>query len=112
MCGNCKGSCAMYLESWLSDIYDVLELRTNHGKGKQRMRDLFYGLLGTRSLHAPHQGQPHWPPGNTPRGPSGSRYGGAVVARRQHTTRTQGPTSGPLGLRGVLPLRDKGATIT
>ena len=34
----------MYLESWLSDIYDVLDLRTHHGKGKQRMRDLFYGL--------------------------------------------------------------------
>ena len=93
MCGNCKGSCAMYLESWLSDIYDVLGLRTNHGKGNQRMCDLFYGLLGTRSLHAPHQGQPHWPPG-------------------KDTTRTQGPTLGPLGQRGVLPPRDKGATIT
>ena len=38
--------------------------------------------------------------GNTPGGPSGSRYGGAVVARRQHPTQTQGPNVGP-GVRVV-----------
>merc|ERR1711933_600686 len=42
--GKRKGSFAMYLEPWHSDIYDFLELRKNHGKEEQRARDLFYGL--------------------------------------------------------------------
>merc|ERR1719277_788860 len=42
--GKRKGSFAMYLEPWHSDIFDFLELRKNHGKEEQRARDLFYGL--------------------------------------------------------------------
>jgi len=42
--GKRKGSFAMYLEPWHADVFDVLELRKNHGKEEQRARDLFYGL--------------------------------------------------------------------
>jgi len=42
--GKRKGSFAMYLEPWHSDIFDFLELKKNHGKEEQRARDLFYGL--------------------------------------------------------------------
>merc|ERR1719413_116429 len=42
--GKRKGSFAMYLEPWHSDIFDFLELRKNHGKEEQRARDLFYAL--------------------------------------------------------------------
>merc|ERR550537_2055238 len=42
--GKRKGSFAMYLEPWHSDVFDFLELRKNHGKEEQRARDLFYGL--------------------------------------------------------------------
>eukprot|EP00933_Yihiella_yeosuensis_P001072 TRINITY_DN1016_c0_g2_i1.p1 TRINITY_DN1016_c0_g2~~TRINITY_DN1016_c0_g2_i1.p1 ORF type:complete len:803 (-),score=207.45 TRINITY_DN1016_c0_g2_i1:230-2638(-) len=42
--GKRKGSFAMYLEPWHSDIFDFLEMRKNHGKEEQRARDLFYGL--------------------------------------------------------------------
>jgi ribonucleoside-diphosphate reductase alpha subunit len=42
--GKRKGSFAMYLEPWHSDVFEFLELRKNHGKEEQRARDLFYGL--------------------------------------------------------------------
>ncbi|KAK6459965.1 ribonucleotide reductase [Scheffersomyces coipomensis] len=38
------GAFAIYLEPWHSDIFDVLDLRKNHGKEEMRARDLFYGL--------------------------------------------------------------------
>jgi ribonucleotide reductase alpha subunit len=42
--GKRKGSFAIYLEPWHSDIYDFLDLRKNHGKEEQRARDLFTAL--------------------------------------------------------------------
>merc|ERR1719369_2159476 len=42
--GKRKGSFAIYLEPWHSDVMDFLELRKNHGKEEQRARDLFYAL--------------------------------------------------------------------
>jgi ribonucleoside-diphosphate reductase alpha chain len=39
-----KGSFAIYLEPWHSDIYDFLDLRKNQGKEEQRTRDLFTAL--------------------------------------------------------------------
>lgn len=42
--GKRKGSFAIYLEPWHSDIYDFLQLRKNHGKEENRARDLFYAL--------------------------------------------------------------------
>lgn len=36
-----KGSIAVYLEPWHSDIYDFLDLRKNSGKEELRCRDLF-----------------------------------------------------------------------
>lgn len=38
------GAFAVYLEPWHADIFEVLELRKNHGKEEMRARDLFYGL--------------------------------------------------------------------
>jgi ribonucleoside-diphosphate reductase alpha chain len=42
--GKRKGSFAIYLEPWHSDILDFLELRKNHGKEEMRTRDLFTAL--------------------------------------------------------------------
>ncbi len=42
--GKRKGSFAVYLEPWHSDIHDFLELKKNHGKEEQRARDLFLAL--------------------------------------------------------------------
>lgn len=42
--GKRKGSFAIYLEPWHSDIYDFLDLRKNHGKEEMRTRDLFTAL--------------------------------------------------------------------
>jgi ribonucleoside-diphosphate reductase alpha chain len=42
--GKRKGSFAVYLEPWHSDIFDFLELKKNHGKEEMRARDLFYAL--------------------------------------------------------------------
>lgn len=42
--GKRPGAFAIYLEPWHSDIFDVLNLKKNHGKEEQRARDLFYGL--------------------------------------------------------------------
>lgn len=42
--GRRKGSFAIYLEPWHSDINDFLELKKNHGKEEARARDLFYAL--------------------------------------------------------------------
>lgn len=42
--GKRKGSFAIYLEPWHSDIFDFLDLKKNHGKEEQRARDLFYAM--------------------------------------------------------------------
>jgi ribonucleoside-diphosphate reductase alpha subunit len=42
--GKRKGSIAVYIEPWHSDIFEFLDLKKNHGKEEQRARDLFYGL--------------------------------------------------------------------
>jgi len=42
--GKRKGSFAIYLEPWHSDIYEFIELRKNHGKEELRARDLFLAL--------------------------------------------------------------------
>lgn len=42
--GKRKGSFAIYIEPWHSDIFDFLDLRKNHGKEEMRARDLFYAL--------------------------------------------------------------------
>ena len=42
--GKRKGSFAIYLEPWHADVYDLLELKKNHGKEEQRARDLFYAM--------------------------------------------------------------------
>jgi len=67
--GKRPGAFAVYLEPWHADIFDVLNLKKNHGKEEQRARDLFYGLWvpdlfmervendGKWSLMCPHQCQ-------------------------------------------------------
>lgn len=42
--GKRKGAFAIYLEPWHADIFDILDLRKNHGVEEARARDLFYGL--------------------------------------------------------------------
>lgn len=42
--GKRKGSFAVYLEPWHSDIFEFLELKKNHGKEELRARDLFFAL--------------------------------------------------------------------
>ncbi|MCC6599161.1 MAG: ribonucleoside-diphosphate reductase subunit alpha [Crocinitomicaceae bacterium] len=42
--GKRKGSFAIYLEPWHSDVFDFLDLKKNHGKEEARARDLFYAL--------------------------------------------------------------------
>jgi len=42
--GRRKGSCAIYLEPWHSDIIEFLDLKKNSGAEEQRARDLFYAL--------------------------------------------------------------------
>ena len=65
--GKRKGSFAIYLEPWHSDIFDFLDLKKNHGKEEARARDLFYALWipdlfmkrvkenGTWTLMCPHE---------------------------------------------------------
>ncbi|KAL7544810.1 hypothetical protein ACHAWF_008171 [Thalassiosira exigua] len=65
--GKRPGAFAIYLEPWHADIFDVLNLRKNHGKEEQRARNLFYGLWvpdlfmkrveedGAWSLMCPHE---------------------------------------------------------
>lgn len=65
--GKRPGAFAIYLEPWHADVFDVLNLRKNHGKEEQRARNLFYGLWvpdlfmkrveedGVWSLMCPHQ---------------------------------------------------------
>jgi len=65
--GKRPGAFAIYLEPWHADIFDVLNLKKNHGKEEQRARNLFYGLWvpdlfmkrvkedGIWSLMCPHQ---------------------------------------------------------
>lgn len=65
--GKRPGAFAVYVEPWHADIFDVLNLRKNHGKEEQRARNLFYGLWvpdlfmkrveedGDWSLMCPHQ---------------------------------------------------------
>lgn len=42
--GKRKGSFAIYIEPWHSDIFDFLDLKKNHGKEENRARDLFYAM--------------------------------------------------------------------
>jgi Ribonucleotide reductase, barrel domain/Ribonucleotide reductase, all-alpha domain/ATP cone domain len=42
--GKRPGAFAIYIEPWHADIFDVLNLKKNHGKEENRARDLFYGL--------------------------------------------------------------------
>jgi ribonucleoside-diphosphate reductase alpha subunit len=42
--GKRKGSFAIYLEPWHSDIFDFLDLKKNHGKEEMRARDLFFAV--------------------------------------------------------------------
>lgn len=42
--GKRKGSIAIYLEPWHSDIFEVLDLKKNTGKEELRARDLFYAV--------------------------------------------------------------------
>jgi ribonucleoside-diphosphate reductase alpha subunit len=65
--GKRPGAFAIYIEPWHADVFDVLNLKKNHGKEEQRARDLFYGLWipdlfmkrveedGVWSLMCPHQ---------------------------------------------------------
>jgi len=65
--GKRPGAFAIYVEPWHADIFDVLNLRKNHGKEEQRARNLFYGLWvpdlfmkrveedGNWSLMCPHE---------------------------------------------------------
>lgn len=65
--GKRKGSFAIYLEPWHADIFDVLEMKKNHGSEELRARDLFYALWipdlfmrrvesdGMWSLMCPHE---------------------------------------------------------
>jgi len=42
--GKRKGSIAIYMEPWHSDIFEFLELRKNQGKDEVRARDLFLAM--------------------------------------------------------------------
>lgn len=42
--GKRKGSFAMYFEPWHADVYEMIELKKNHGKEEMRARDLFYAV--------------------------------------------------------------------
>lgn len=42
--GKRKGSFAIYLEPWHSDVFEFLDLKKNHGKEEYRARDLFYAM--------------------------------------------------------------------
>ncbi|HEX6226193.1 MAG TPA: ribonucleoside-diphosphate reductase subunit alpha [Chryseolinea sp.] len=42
--GKRKGSFAIYLEPWHSDVFDFLDLKKNHGKEELRARDLFFAV--------------------------------------------------------------------
>ncbi|MBN8697863.1 MAG: ribonucleoside-diphosphate reductase subunit alpha [Bacteroidetes bacterium] len=42
--GKRKGSFAIYLEPWHSDVFDFLDLRKNNGKEEMRARDLFTAM--------------------------------------------------------------------
>lgn len=42
--GKRKGSIAIYLEPWHSDIMEFLDLKKNHGNEMERARDLFYAM--------------------------------------------------------------------
>jgi len=65
--GKRPGAFAIYIEPWHADIFDVLNLKKNHGKEEQRARNLFYGLWvpdlfmkrveedGVWSLMCPHK---------------------------------------------------------
>lgn len=42
--GKRKGSFAVYIEPWHSDVFEFLDLKKNHGKEELRARDLFYAM--------------------------------------------------------------------
>jgi ribonucleotide reductase alpha subunit len=44
--GKRPGSCAVYIEPWHKDIFDVLDMRKKTGDENLRARDLFSLTLG------------------------------------------------------------------
>ncbi|EMG48557.1 RNR1 Ribonucleoside-diphosphate reductase large chain 1 [Candida maltosa Xu316] len=42
--GKRPGAFAIYVEPWHADIFEILDMRKNHGSEELRTRDLFYGL--------------------------------------------------------------------
>lgn len=42
--GKRKGAFAIFMEPWHADIFDILDLKLNHGDENARARDLFYSL--------------------------------------------------------------------
>ncbi|RCK62299.1 Ribonucleoside-diphosphate reductase large chain [Candida viswanathii] len=42
--GKRPGAFAIYIEPWHADIFEILDMRKNHGSEELRTRDLFYGL--------------------------------------------------------------------
>lgn len=42
--GKRPGAFAIYLEPWHADVFEILNMRKNHGNEEFRTRDLFYGL--------------------------------------------------------------------
>ena len=55
-----KGSIAMYLEPWHPDIFDFLQLRTNHGDENAKARDLFTALWVPDLFMERVQRDEHW----------------------------------------------------
>lgn len=58
--GRRKGSCAIYLEPWHSDIYEFLDLRKNQGKEEMRARDLFLALMVPDLFMLRVKEESHW----------------------------------------------------
>ena len=55
-----KGSIAMYLEPWHPDIFEFLQLRTNHGDENAKARDLFTALWVPDLFMERVQKDEHW----------------------------------------------------
>ena len=57
--GKRKGSFAIYVEPWHSDIFDFLDLKKNHGKEEMRARDLFYAMWILSLIHISEPTRPY-----------------------------------------------------
>lgn len=58
--GKRKGSFAIYIEPWHADIYELLDLKKNHGKEEMRARDLFYALWNNDLFMERIQSNKNW----------------------------------------------------